>query len=222
MQRSKRRIVLVFVLLIPVYMGPYAYVYGMTSIDVFPRVEKLDREAMDKLVLHVDNSITALPQSQGKQGRVYDGQTASWNETSYSFRIGFLNRIFPTYITFPALLDISKITFEATGVLNGTAIFTCNQFIERLPVPTGFEALAIYGSILKAQNNSFVAVFCKGPGQPIVDFVSLSQKYGAPLPIVLDWRMSATLKGERLEVKRIQSDPSWSGTMSASVILPSL
>src|SRR3989304_712311 len=139
MHASKGKATLLVIFLIPVYVGPYAYVFGMTNADVFPRVEQLDRQAMDKLTIGMDNSIIALnPQ---RRAGTDDNRTDAWYETTYSFNIRFVGRIFPTYITFPALLDISRITFEASAVLNGTVIFTCNQFVERLIAPTGFEAI---------------------------------------------------------------------------------
>lgn len=213
METSRRKLTLAALILIPLYLGPYAYVFGMTSADVFPRVEDLDRRAMNKLSINLEDSIRALP-PQTRSGTA-DGQTDSWVEVTYAFRILFLNRIFPTYITFPALLDISRVTFEASGVLNGTVIFTCSQYVERLIAPTGFEAISLYGSILRSQNNTLVSIFCTGPGPPTVDFVELSQAFGSPLPILLSWTLTATLKGEKVEETR-----NWFGNKNAQVVLP--
>ena len=206
----KRNALLLLPILILSYVGPYAYVYAMTEADVFPRVERGDHEAIGKMSVRVDNQARmVIGQSFA---RTVGTDLVEWTEVTYEVLLGFNNRIFTTYINFPALLDVSKITFKATGIFNGTAIMTCSQYYDSLVAPTGFEILAVFQSILLAGNNTFVNAFCYGPGAPTVDYADLSVTYLGLLPITLSWEIRATVRGERAEETR-----TWSGVQSAII-----
>ena len=212
--------VLAAFLLVFLYTGPYVYVYAMTSMDVFPRVESLDRTAMDNLKVTVapDGIVrTISPGFGGEQTLtvVVNGQPVTWTEITYGVKVGVLNRIFSTYIHFPALLDVRQLAFQAVGVVGGRVIMTCDQHVDRLITPTGFEVLTIFGSILRAGNNTFFSSFCKGPGRPDVDLFQFSQAYGNPVPITLNWVITATLRGDKVEETR-----SWTGSQNSNLILP--
>jgi len=154
MAYPRSKAVLVFLALLPVYLGPYMYAYGRTQSNVFPTVETLDGQAMDDVKTGVDNSVTEIVAQSVT--RTVNGQPVTWTEVTYTLPFRVLNRIFKTYINFPALLSVSKLTFQATGVFNGTEILSCHHYVDSLIAPTGFEVLAVFGSILKAGNNTVV------------------------------------------------------------------
>ncbi len=201
-----------FLVLVPVYLGPYMYVYGRTQSNVFPTVEQLDGQAMDKLVIRVNTGVVEVVEKNN--ARAVNGQPVTWTDVTYTISFGVLNRIFRTYINFPALLSVSKLTFQAAGIFNGTTIFSCSHYVDALIAPTGFEVLAVFGSILRAGNNTIMTAFCHGPGSPAFDLSKLSQGYMGVVPITLNWVLDATLKGEKVEAAR-----EWTGTQSENLFL---
>jgi len=211
MAYPRSKAVLVFLALLPVYLGPYMYAYGRTQSNVFPTVETLDGQAMDDVKTGVDNSVTEIVAQSVT--RTVNGQPVTWTEVTYTLPFRVLNRIFKTYINFPALLSVSKLTFQATGVFNGTEILSCHHYVDSLIAPTGFEVLAV-GSILKAGNNTVITAFCHGPGSPTFDTAKLSQQNLGVVTISLLWTIDATLKGEKVEGTR-----QWTGVQSENLLL---
>ncbi len=202
---------MVLLVLLPTYLGPYLYVYGRTQSNVFPTVEQGDKNALDRLLIRVDNRVIEVIE-RGNTG-IVSGQPVTWSDVTYAVSFGVFNRIFKTYINFPALVGVSKLSFQATGVFNGTTMFVCSHYIDSLIAPTGFEVIAVFGSILSAGNNTIATAFCHGPGSPLLNLAQLSQKYMSVVPITLSWVLDATVKGEKVEATR-----EWTGTQSENLL----
>ncbi len=198
-------------MLLLTYLGPYVYIYWRAQSSVFPTAVGIDNQAISSLGVHVDNLVQASQVTTKSLNS--DSTVVSWTVAFYTVQYGLLNRIFSNYRNVPVLLDIAKLTFSASGVFNGTVIFQCRSYIDRLGLPTGAEFLPVYKSILFANNNSFVTSSCAGPGPPTVDFAKLSQPYLGSLPITLAWSISATVTGEMITLPR-----TWQGAFQARVV----
>jgi hypothetical protein len=205
-----RKRLTIAILLALTYAGPYVYTYWRAQSSVFPRAVEIDNTAIDNLKVFVDNVITFRAITTYASASI--AEDFSWTVSEYNTRFGIFNRIFLNYRNVQVLLDLSKVTFLAQGVFNGTAIFQCSSYIDRLIIPTGAEFLPIYKSILSANNNTATTSQCAGPGPPTFDFAKKSTPYQGVLPITLVWSISATVAGEMIATQR-----TWQGVAQATI-----
>ena len=203
----------ILLLLFPAYLGPYVYVFTMSQSRVFAPSQAIDQKAFDSVTMQVDTVLTTLEIATLSASSI--GQSTTFTQVSYSTRFEVLNRIFNDYQRFPALVDVSKLTFSGTGIFNGTILFQCSTYVDRLPIPTGSEALLLYKSKLQAGNNTVSQGSCRGAGLPAFDLIKLSRDYLGSLPIILTWTIQATMTG-----KILTEDKVWQGTQNTRVILP--
>ncbi len=194
-----------------IYLGPYVYTYWRAQYWVFPRAIEIDNRAFNDLHVFVGIVVTAQP----SQSFGYLTGNSSWTVGVYAVDFAFLHRIFLNYRNVQVLLDLTKVSFSAQGVFNGTVILQCNAYQDRLPTTSAAEFLPMYRSVLLANNNTALTSQCVGPGPPLVDFAKLSQPYQGVLPITLNWSISATVAGEKITTTHV-----WAGISQATIVSP--
>lgn len=185
---------LIIVLLVLVYVGPYAFVYGRTATWTFPRIDERDFKAIEGIESSVspEASLTNI-------STVGEAQ-----EASYTLKAGVLHRKFLDWIGFPLVLEVNNFTFKGTAISQNKIVFECNHFETAFPKPTGREPWYIYQPLVDKNDNTYVNINCSGDASAI---------NGAnPGTLNFIWSMSANLIGDRNEEVR-----SWNGTEQLQV-----
>src|SRR5262245_39027302 len=130
----RQRTALIIAILVLVYVGPYAFVFGRTATWTFPRIDERDFKAMEGV--HSSVSSDANFTNISKVGNV--------QEAAYSLKAGVLNRKFLDWVGFPLVLEVNNFTFKGTGIYQNKIVFQCNHFETAFPKPTGKEPWYIY------------------------------------------------------------------------------
>lgn len=183
------------VLLILLYVGPYAFVYGRTATWTFPRIDERDFKAIEGVETSVSSevSLTNVNAVGGAQ------------EANYSVKAGVLHRKFLDWIGFPLVLEVNNFTFKGTGIYENKIVFECSHFETALPKPTGSEPWYIYQPLVDKNDNTYLNISCNGDASAI----NMANPAGG---LNFVWSMSANLVGDRNEEVR-----SWNGTQLVQV-----
>jgi hypothetical protein len=191
----KMRTPWLIVLLILVYVGPYAFVYGRTATWTFPRIDERDFKAIEGVDSSISSevSLTNVNTIGGAQ------------EANYSIKAGVLHRKFLDWIGFPLVLEVNNFTFKGTGIYQNKIVFECNHFETALPKPTGSEPWYIYQPLVDKNDNTYLNISCNGDASAI-------NVANPPGGVNFVWSMSASLVGDRNEEVR-----SWNGSQPVQV-----
>jgi hypothetical protein len=191
----KMRTPWLIVLLILVYVGPYAFVYGRTATWTFPRIDERDFKAIEGVDSSVSSevSLTNVNTIGGAQ------------EANYSIKAGVLHRKFLDWIGFPLVLEVNNFTFKGTGIYQNKIVFECNHFETAFPKPTGSEPWYIYQPLVDKNDNTYLNISCNGDASAI-------NVENPPGGVNFVWSMSASLVGDRNEEVR-----SWNGSQPVQV-----
>src|SRR5215211_1273248 len=185
----------IIILLILMYIGPYAFVYGRTATLTFPRIDERDFDAFERVEPSVSRvaNLTSIKNIEGAQ------------EAIYLVNVGILDRKFLDWIGFPLVLEVNDFNFTAAGISQGKVILECSHFETAFPRPTGFEPWYIYQPLVDKYDDHTLDVSCRGDALAI-DLAA------QPMPITLNWSISATLVGDRNDKVR-----SWTDSQSTEI-----
>lgn len=185
---------LIIALLVLVYVGPYAFVFGRTATWTFPRIDVRDFEAMD-----------GVESSVGTEANLTNtNPVGNAQEATYSLKAGVLHRKFLDWIGFPLVLEVNNFTFKGTGIYQNKVVFECSQFETAFPKPTGKEPWYIYQPLVDKNDNTYVNISCSG------DAAAFNPANVGSVNFI--WSMSANLVGDRNEKLR-----SWNGSEQLQV-----
>ena len=173
---------LIIILLILMYMGPYAFVYGRTATWTFPRIDQRDFDAFEGLEPSV-SQVAHLTNIQSVGGGA--------QEATYLLKVGVLDRKFLDWIGFPLVLEVNDFNFTGAGISQGKIVFECNHFETAFPKPTGSEPWYIYQPLVDKYDNHTLDVSCRG------DASAIDATAQTMMPIMLNWSINATLVGDR-------------------------
>jgi hypothetical protein len=186
---------LIILLLILMYVGPYAFVYARTATWTFPRIDERDFEAFESLEPMVSPvaNLTNIESISGAQ------------EATYLVKVGVMDRKFLDWIGFPLVLEVNDFNFTAAGISHGKIILECSHLEPAFPKPTGVEPWYIYQPLVDKYDNYTLDVSCRGDASTI-DTVTQT------MPIMLSWSINATLVGDRNDKVR-----SWNNSQSMEI-----
>ena len=186
----------IIVILVLVYIGPYAFVYGRTATWTFPRIDERDFKAIDGIETSVnsDVNLTSVDKLGGAQ------------EANYLVEAGVQNRKFLDWIGFPLVLEVKNFTFKGTGIYQNKIIFECNHFETDFPKPSGSEPWYIYQPLVDKNDNTTLNISCNGDNS--VTNLRATNASG----VNLIWSISATFVGDRNEEVR-----SWNSSQPVQV-----
>ena len=172
-------------ILILVYVGPYAFIYGRTMTWTFPKIDVQDVGAFG-----------SIEPSVGQTAKLIKVENVGGvHEASYSLTAGLLHRKFIDWVGFPLVLEVNDFQFKALGIYNNKVIFECKHHETAFPKPTGNEPWNIYQPLVNKNDNTTLATSCYGDAS-VIDGTNL------PIPVTMNWTMSATLVGDRNEKER--------------------
>jgi hypothetical protein len=185
----------IIILLILMYIGPYAFVYGRTATWTFPRIDERDFDAFEGVEASVSRvaNLTSIKSVGGAQ------------EAIYLVNVGALDRKFLDWIGFPLVLEVNDFNFTAAGVSQGKVIFECSHFVTAFPRPTGFEPWYIYQPLVDKYDDHTLDVSCRGDASAI-------DPAAQTMPIMLNYSISTTLVGDRNDKVR-----SWTNSQSTEI-----
>ena len=185
----RKRTVWIIVILILVYIGPYAFVFGRTATWTFPIIDERDFKAINGTESFVssDVNLTNVNSVGGAE------------EATYLVKTGVLHRKFLDWIGFPLVLEVNNFTFKGTGIYQNNIVFECNHFETAFPKPTGKEPWYIYQPLVDKSDNTYLNISCNGDASAI-NAANLGS-------INFVWSISANLVGDRNEEVRY-----WNGS----------
>jgi hypothetical protein len=172
---------LIIILLILMYTGPYAFVYGRTATWTLPRIDQRDFDAFEGLEPSVSR-VAYLTNIQSVGGA---------QEATYLLKVGVLDRKFLDWIGFPLVLEVNDFNFTGTGISQGKIVFECTHFETAFPKPTGTEPWYIYQPLVDKYDNYTLDVSCRG------DASAIDAAAQTMMPIMLNWSINTTLVGDR-------------------------
>ena len=186
----------IIVLLILMYIGPYAFVYGRTATWTFRRIDERDFDAFDGVEPSVSRvaNFTSLKSVEGAQ------------EATYLVKVGVLDRKFLDWIGFPLVLEVNDFNFTASGISQGKIILECSHFETAFPKPTGSEPWYIYQPLVDKYDDYTLDVSCRG------DASAIDSTTQTMTPITLNWSINTTLVGDRNDKVR-----SWTNSQSTEI-----
>jgi hypothetical protein len=186
----------IIILLILLYIGPYAFVYGRTATWTFPRIDERDFDAFEGVEPSVSRvaNLTSVKSVEGAQ------------ESTYLLKVGILDRKFLDWIGFPLVLEVNDFNFTGAGISQGQIIFQCSHFETAFPRPTGFEPWYIYQPLVDKYDDYTLDVSCRG------DASAIDPAAQNMMPITLNWSINTTLVGDRNEKVR-----SWTDNQSTEI-----
>jgi hypothetical protein len=186
----------IIILLILLYIGPYAFVYGRTATWTFPRIDERDFDAFEGVEPSVSRvaNLTSVKSVEGAQ------------ESTYLLKVGILDRKFLDWIGFPLVLEVNDFNFTGAGISQGQIIFQCSHFETAFPRPTGFEPWYIYQPLVDKYDDYTLDVSCRG------DASAIDPAAQNMMPITLNWSVNTTLVGDRNEKVR-----SWTDSQSTEI-----
>ena len=187
---------LIIILLILMYIGPYAFVYGRTATWTFPRIDQRDFEAFEG----VESSVSRVASLTNIKS-ISEAQ-----EATYLLKAGVLDRKFLDWIGFPLVLEVNNFNFTASGISQGKVILECSHFEPAFPKPTGSEPWYIYQPLVDKYDNYTLDIPCRGDASAI-DLATTQT-----IPITLNWSINATLVGDRNDQVR-----SWTNSQSMEI-----
>ena len=192
LRRPSTPVIILIVILL--YIGPYAFVYGRTATWIFPRIDERDFKAIQGIESSVSSDVnfTNVANTDGAQ------------EATYLVKAGVLHRKFLDWIGFPLVLEVNNFTFKGAGVYQDKIVFECTHFETAFPKPTGSEPWYIYQPLVDKNDNTYVNVFCNGDAS-LINAANL-------LGITLTWSMSANFIGDRNEEVRY-----WNGSQAVQI-----
>jgi hypothetical protein len=185
----RQRTALIIAILVLVYVGPYAFVFGRTATWTYPRIDERDFKAMNGVESSVSSDANFTNIS--KVGKA--------QEAAYSLKAGVLNRKFLDWVGFPLVLEVNNFTFKGTGIYQNKIVFQCNHFETAFPKPTGKEPWYIYQPLVDKNDNTTINISCSG------DAATINPANLGSVNFI--WSMSASLVGDRNEKMR-----SWNGS----------
>ena len=185
---------IIIVILILVYIGPYAFVYGRTATWTFPRIDERDFKAIEGIKFSLRQEVNLTNTTEAGAAK----------ENGYSLNVGILHRKFLDWIGFPLVLEVNNFTFKAAGVYQDKILFECSNFETAFPKPTGSEPWYIYQPLVDKYDNTYLDVSCAGEAS-LINATNI-------VPVTLIWTMSATFVGDRNEEVR-----SWNGNQTVQV-----
>jgi hypothetical protein len=185
----------IIILLILMYIGPYAFVYGRTATWTFPRIDQRDFDAFEGVepsVSRVANltNIKSISEAQ---------------EATYLLKAGVLDRKFLDWIGFPLVLEVNDFNFTASGISQGKVILECSHFEPAFPKPTGSEPWYIYQPLVDKYDDYALDISCRGDASAIDPAAQTT-------PITLNWSINATFIGDRNDKVR-----SWNNSQSMEI-----
>ena len=185
----------IIILLILMYIGPYAFVYGRTATWTFPRIDERDFDAFEGVEPSVSRvaNLTSVKSVGGAQ------------EATYSLNVGILDRKFLDWIGFPLVLEVNNFNFTASGISQGKIILECSHFETAFPKPTGSEPWYIYQPLVDKYDDYTLDVSCRGDASAI-------DPAAQTMPIMLNYSISTTLVGDRNDKVR-----SWTDSQSTEI-----
>ena len=186
----------IIILLILMYIGPYAFVYARTATWTLPRIDQRDFDAFEGLEPSVSRvaNLTSVKSVEGAQ------------EATYLLKVGVLDRKFLDWIGFPLVLEINDFNFTGAGISQGKIIFGCSHFETAFPKPTGSEPWYIYQPLVDKYDDYTLDVSCKG------DASAIDPTTQNMIPITLNWSLNTTLVGDRNDKVR-----SWTNSQSTEI-----
>ena len=185
----------IIILLILMYIGPYAFVYARTATWTFPRIDQRDFDAFDRVKSSVSQvaNLTNIQSVGGAQ------------EATYLLKVGVLDRKFLDWIGFPLVLEVNNFNFTASGVSQGKIILECSHFEPAFPKPTGSEPWYIYQPLVDKYDDYALDISCRGDASAI-------DPADQTTPITLNWSINATLVGDRNDKVR-----TWTNSQSTEI-----
>ena len=185
----------IIILLILLYIGPYAFVYARTATWTFPRIDQRDFDAFDRVKPSVSGvaNLTNIQSVGGAQ------------EATYLLKSGVLDRKFLDWIGFPLVLEVNDFNFTASGVSQGKIILECSHFEPAFPKPTGREPWYIYQPLVDKYDDYSLDISCKGDASGINPAAQAT-------PVTLNWSINATLLGDRNDKVR-----TWTNSQSMEI-----
>ena len=185
----------IIILLILMYIGPYAFVYARTATWTFPRIDQRDFDAFDRVKSSVSQvaNLTNIQSVGGAQ------------EATYLLNVGVLDRKFLDWIGFPLVLEVNNFNFTASGISQGKIIFECSHFEPAFPKPTGSEPWYIYQPLVDKYDDYALDISCRGDASAIDQATQTT-------PITLNWSINATLVGDRNDKVR-----TWTNSQSTEI-----
>ena len=187
---------LIIILLIMMYIGPYAFVYGRAATWTLPRIDQRDFDAFEGVEPSV-SQVAYLTNIQSVEGA---------QEAIFLLKVGVLDRKFLDWIGFPLVLEVNDFNFTGAGTSQGKIVFECDHFETAFPKPTGREPWYIYQPLVDKYNNYTLDVSCRG------DASAIDAAAQTMMPIMLNWSMNATLVGDRNDKVR-----SWTNSQSTEI-----
>ena len=186
----------IIILLILMYIGPYAFVYARTATWTFPRIDQRDFDAIDGVEPSVSQvaNLTNIQSVGGAQ------------EATYLVKVGVLDRKFLDWIGFPLVLEVNNFSFTASGISQGKIILECSHFEPAFPKPTGSEPWYIYQPLVDKYDDYAIDISCRGDASAI-DLATTQT-----IPITLNWSINATLVGDRNDHVR-----TWTNSQSTEI-----
>jgi hypothetical protein len=186
----------IIILLILMYIGPYAFVYGRTATWTLPRIDQRDFDAFEGLEPSVSRvaNLTSVKSIEGAQ------------EATYLVKVGVLDRKFLDWIGFPLVLEVNDFNFTAAGISQGKIILECSHFETAFPRPTGSEPWYVYQPLVDKYDDYTLDVSCRG------DASAIDPAAQNTMPITLNWSINTTLVGDRHEKVR-----SWTNSQSTEI-----
>ncbi|MCD6036187.1 MAG: hypothetical protein K0S67_71 [Nitrososphaeraceae archaeon] len=186
----------IIILLILMYIGPYAFVYGRTATWTLPRIDERDFDAFDGVEPSVSQvaNLTSVKSVEGAQ------------EATYLVKVGVLDRKFLDWIGFPLVLEVNDFNFTAAGISQGKVILECSHSETAFPKPTGSEPWYIYQPLVDKYDDYTLDVSCRG------DASAIDSTTQTMMPITLNWSINTTLVGDRNDKVR-----SWTNSQSTEI-----
>lgn len=185
----------IIILLILMYIGPYAFVYARTATWTFPRIDQRDFDAFDRVKSSV-SQVANLTNTKNVGGA---------QEATYLLKVGVLDRKFLDWIGFPLVLEVNNFSFTASGVSQGKIILECSHFEPAFPKPTGSEPWYIYQPLVDKYDDYALDISCRGDASAIDQATQTT-------PITLNWSINATLVGDRNDKVR-----TWTNSQSTEI-----
>jgi hypothetical protein len=172
----------VAVVIIPIYLAPFAFVFWRAETWQFPVQRKIDTAAFDRVRLVLDGS--AVPVSGPWQ--LPGGGP---NEAHYQFALRFGPRLYKDYIEATKAVDAGPV--QVTGhLLRGSQVVAwCASYLPVLETPNTLTDRKEYFAALKRMEYTHLRVDCLGPTQ--------AGQGGAPGSLQVQWSAKVTLVGDR-------------------------
>lgn len=171
------------ILLVLIYVSPFAFVFLRTAAWQFPLQHEIDQAAFDQASLEMYDSLT-LSSSDANAGPAH-----------YQFSLRFGPRPYKDYINAIKALDAGPVRVSGVVMHNGDEIAFCSSYTDMIETPNTILVPALYFPALTRMEFTNITVDCVGPA-------GAAQALSVNTPLDVRWTADVTLVGDREEMDR--------------------